>query len=444
MHEGHHARTSVDAQGGSLLVEALIALAIGAVVATSVHGFHTAAIDAMARATDRRVATWTVVADAELRSVSSVRVEHLAPESGAWTEPDLDAAAAPDAGAGPGEVIRLIGPSAPDRVLTLRRDPDDRGSTTPNVCAMPTEAHRTRRQMTAVHVEPRVTVDRGGAERPPTIVALEGRLAAVRDDGRRRVERWVVDAQGMPVPGVELRAVGPAPATTITSATTGASGCVALEGLAQGDYLVSLVASGYVDSAHVALAERPPTLIGLGTGDDVAVARIAPGSVVRAEIGVPPGALLPNLLSIPSFRWSVLDDDDRIVLRPGEQRTLQPGPRTFVLGVCGAAAAGGSREQLNLEPGMTSVVEVPLASLRLEGTSGYGGATIHMQRAAACLDGTTSRPWLRWTGVVSEGVQLALPADTWALEVRGADGRRLLGPIGVQTGTEPVVLRLVA
>jgi hypothetical protein len=269
-------------------------------------------------------------------------------------------------------------------------------------------------------------------------------MAAVRDEGLRRIERRVVDAQGMPVAGVELRAVGPAPATTITSATTGASGCVALDGLAQGDYLVSLVASGYVDSAHVALAERQPTLIGLGAGDDVAVARIAPGSVVRAEVGVPPGALLPNLLSIPSLRWTVLDDDGRIALRPGEQRTLQPGRRTLVLGVCGGAAAGGSRQQLDLEPGMTSVVEVPLASLRLEGTAGYRGATIHVQRAAACFDGTTSRPWLRWTGVVSEGVQLALPADTWALEVRGADGRRLLGPIGVQTGTAPVVLRLVA
>lgn len=444
MRDRHDDRTTGTRQGGSMLVEVLAALAMGVVVAASVHGFHTAAVDAMERAMDRRVATWTAVADVELRSVSSVRLEHLTAGSEGWTVPSGDPAVTPDEGPGSDDVSRLVGASAPGRVVTLRRDAGDRGNAGSRVCPTHAGAHVSDRLATEVQVEPRDPVDRGNAERPPTTVTLEGGIAAERRSDTRRIERRVIDALGVPVVGVELRAVGPVPATTVRSAVTGSSGCVSLDDLAPGDYLVSLVADGYVDSAHVALDVRPPTLVGLGSGDDVAFERLASASVVRVEVGVPSGALLPDLLSVPSLRWSVIDDDRRLAMLPGESRTLQPGHRTLVLGVCGAAAAGGSRQRLELQSGTTDVVEVQLAVVRLVGTTGYVGSTIHVQRSAPCFDGTALRPWLRWTSVVREGVELALPADTWTLEVRAADGRRQIGPIGVQTGTAPVVLRLGA
>jgi prepilin-type N-terminal cleavage/methylation domain-containing protein len=414
MPEGPHDLVDAEVQRGSTLVEVLVALAMGGVVAASVHGFHASAVEAMERVADRRAATWTAVADAELRAVSRVPFEHLAGEDGGWTDPG--------------------------RVLALRRDdpvPDDVGA---GACPAGADSVPVPRGRTDVVVEPRNPVERGGAVRPPTTVALDGALARPAS-ASRRVERRVVDAQGVPIPGVELRVIGPVPATTTRIAVTDASGCAVIGDLEPGDHHVALVAPGLLDGAHVALDERPPVLVGLGLGDDVALERLAPGAEVRVEVAAPAGARLPDTMSVPTLRWTVLDDDRRVALAPGQARTLQAGMRTLVLGVCGAAEAGGSRQRIEVAPGASHVVAVPLAVVRLEATAGYEGSTVHAQRAAPCLDGTTARPWLRWSGVVTEGVVLALPAGTWVLEVRSAGGS-VLAVLGADVGTIPVVLRL--
>jgi hypothetical protein len=431
-----------DEQAGSLLVEVLAALAMGAVLVNSIHGFHAAAIEAAERSSDRRLATWAAVADVELAAVSGVRLEQLAVPGDGGTGEDAAAGDGTEDGPGVDDVTWLVRTTSPGRVVVLRRDEQAASSVTSGACATPAGAGSVVHRTTEAEVARRHEVDRGGAARTSPSVTLQGRLRGAPHEGTRRIERHVVDATGAPLAGVELRAVGPAPSTTSRVAVTDASGCAVIGDLVAGEYDVSLTATGLVDTAHVPVTMRAPTLIGLGDADDVAVERIAPGTVVTVDVGVPPGARTPDLLSIPSLRWSVHDDDQRIATSPGEARILHPGPRTLVLGTCGAAAAGGSRRRVDLVPGATDRIVVGLAVLRLEGTAGYADATIHVQRAAPCLDGTTLRPWMRWTGAITEGVELALPADAWTLEVRSSSGQRLLGPLGVQTGTAPVVLRL--
>lgn len=194
-----------------------------------------------------------------------------------------------------------------------------------------------------------------------------------------------------------------------------AAGCLVLPSAAPGRYEVvpSDPDSPLISPTHLLLGEHPLRI----TVDARSVDRdlhVAPAAQLTVHAD-PVDGRVPDIVSTGTLRWTVRGDDARVAMDLGAARAVHPGDVTVVVSACRNAETTGSSARLNVEPGEVRIATVPLATVTLTNIGSRANWTLNASRFTECIDGSTRRPSLAWSGALQDGMRIALPRGLWQL-----------------------------
>jgi hypothetical protein len=192
--------------------------------------------------------------------------------------------------------------------------------------------------------------------------------------------------------------------------------CAVADVVAAGRYALGpTVTTPLVGPTHLLLHEHPVHVtVGARTVDRDLV--VAPAAHLTADVDAS-GARPPDGVSTGGLVWTVRGDDARRATPLGATRAVHPGTVTVVISACGRAESTGSSMPVTLGPGESSSVAVPLATVRLEGIGTRTHWTLNASRFTECMDGSTRRPSMWWSGGLHDGMRIALPRGLWQLSL---------------------------
>ena len=373
-------RAAEDADG-SVLLEAVVGIALLATLGASAAGFHAAALGADARAQARLAATLDVRELLEMRAGFDHVVE--APSDAEESARGLT-------------------------VQTTLIDVDDVR------CGRP----RPLIGLQASAAEPAVVLSGLPAPRSRTSLPIgstvTGGVVPVGPPG----------ALNTTVGGLMLSSGG---ATAHAVALAG--GCATLGALSPGRHVLTLADDDatLIDTTHRPALHAPLSLhvldVPLRRGWDV---------VAAAELSVTvdlAGARAPDVVSSGALRWGVRGDDLRDLRDLGGRRSVRPGTVVAVVTACMDPEAPASTAAVELAGASSTDVTVPLATITVLGVASWPGETLLLARTTACADGTGLRPTLRWDGGLHDGMRIALPHGEWEGRVQTAAGARITAPV---------------
>jgi hypothetical protein len=286
-----------------------------------------------------------------------------------------------------------------------------------------------------------VTVQARAADGPPLVQLRATRLepVRVRTTGREvATDTHTIRVEGSVAPGtlvaVESRIDQAAGGPGLLAIDD--SGCLSLAGLLPGNYVLRPV-MGEAAPRLVDAAQRVDADVHL----DFSVMHgrssrswvLSEGAVLGVESDAL-GAREADLVSPAGLRWMVRGDDARTLTALGAARPLHPGTVAVVVSACENPEAFGSTGSVDLAPGETRVLRVPLAVVTLAGLSGRADDAISAVRTVGCADGTGARPSVRWEGGLNDGMRVALPHGEWAFSVETLGGTALTYTILVRAG----------
>jgi len=127
--------------------------------------------------------------------------------------------------------------------------------------------------------------------------------------------------------------------------------------------------------------------------------------------------------------WLVRGDDARRFTPIGEPRAVHPGRITVVVSACASTQALASPHTVEVTAGSTLQVDVATASLEVRGVAGRSDATLRLNRAEGCRDGSGASPSLWWFGGLQEGMRIAVPHGVWNARLETSSG----GPLTAYT-----------
>jgi type II secretory pathway pseudopilin PulG len=221
----------------------------------------------------------------------------------------------------------------------------------------------------------------GLGSRPPVV---ETSLITPPAGGALLVQ--VTNARSAPVSGVTVKAEGPSPSTAVTSAVTGAKGCVIFAALAEGTYKVTAHETGYIDKTGNAEPELTTTVVP-GTTDKKSFEIDQPGAIAVSfeptsgaeAIGDTFVAQNPSMPT-PSFKsFGTLGTYESIVtspmaLFPFGSPAEATGQYSVYAGTCEANAPEKfgvvKPPSINVLPNETVSIKVPLPAINLKVVSG--------------------------------------------------------------------------
>jgi Tfp pilus assembly protein PilV len=206
----------------------------------------------------------------------------------------------------------------------------------------------------------------------------------------------VTNAKGAPVSGVTIAATGPASA----SAVTGPKGCVIFAALAEGTYTVTAHETGYIDKEGKETPELTTTIVP-GTTDKKAFELDKPGAIAtsfepstaeeeaKGDTFVAQNPLMPT----PSYKsfgtpgtYATTVTSPTELFPFGEPATSEhsaTGQYGVYAGTCEAdnpeKVGAGPPKSVNVLPGETVAVKVPLPAINMQvfsGTSASHGAEV--------------------------------------------------------------------
>lgn len=254
---------------------------------------------------------------------------------------------------------------------------------------------------------PRATPDAPAAmrvHRPPNVIA---QLAAITGDQ----EVMLVDGE----------------------ASGGRDGCAKLPVTAAGRYELAPEdpASPLIGPTHLLLRDHPVSI----TFDGRSVDRdLRIDAAAHLTVGIDPsGARIPDVVSTGGLLWTVRGDDARVATPLGVGRPVHPGAVTVVVSACRSAESIGSPLRLVVGAGEVRDAVVPLATVTLTGIGTRAGWTLNASRSTECIDDSTRRPSLAWSGGLHDGMRIALPRGLWQLSLTTPgmpESPRLLVPVG--------------
>lgn len=140
------------------------------------------------------------------------------------------------------------------------------------------------------------------------------------------------------------------------------------------------------------------------------------------------GARTPDTVRSGALRWFVRGDERRIGLDIGATRTVPPGPTTVVVSACGNPDAIASSVSIVTLAGEDRVAHVPLPTVTLNGVGSWPGQALYALRVGACADASGLQPSMRWEGGLFDGMRIALPHGEWQLRVETLAGDRITAP----------------
>lgn len=209
--------------------------------------------------------------------------------------------------------------------------------------------------------------------------------------------------------------------------------CGTLRGAAPGRYEVGPAdpSSALIGPTHLLLREHPT---GMSVGHTTAAfdLEVAPAASVTVDLD-PGGGRLPDQVSTGGLFWSVRGDDARRTTELSGSRAVTPGHVTVVVSACRNAETVASPARAIVEAGDVASVLVPLSTATLANIGARTGWNLHAWRTTDCLDGSSSRPELVWSGGLHDGMRIALPRGMWQLYL-STPGQpvspRVLAPVG--------------
>lgn len=366
-------RHSVVSQDGSLLVEALVGVAILGMVASAVAGLLPAALDVEARASTHRTAV--TLGDALLE----VGRAHLDPEI-------------------------VPAPALPPTAWLNTTLEHEHGSIAARVVPCGDPAPSTAQ----------VTVQHGTRTDGRAVVLRSG--PRIGDVERQRSGDLRLLPGNDDVPAEALALLDPDGG--LRAPTRTGDTCLAYDALGPGTYWVTDApgASSLVDGVHVPLAERPIPVSLDGRSHDLTVDAAPPGWLrVIVDDG---GARSPDSSSSGTLRWFVRGDDANLGTDAGEVRPVRPGPVTAVIPPCHDAWSVGSAGTVTVAAGEEVTLEVALAVVTVQGIRGHSDARLVFQRPTACADGSPSMPRREFHASLVDGMRVALPRGEWEVWVQ--------------------------
>jgi hypothetical protein len=281
-----------------------------------------------------------------------------------------------------------------------------------------------------------VEVSEGGGD--PLLALLSTRLERVRQRQAHpdvRVAGSAVRIDGNGAEGVPFILEG---GTDQLVVSADASGCVVLPELAPGRYVLRPPADA-VGAMLVDAAQRraDAASIVVDVFDRPVVQRWQLSTGVELTIDIEDAAArLPDVVRFGELTWMIRGDDDRSTVQLGSTRLVHPGPMTVVVSPCANPDAFGSTSDLSLDAGGAQRVVVPLAKVSLQGLIGREDDAIYALRATDCFDGSGVRPALRWEGGLHEGMRIALPHGEWEARVETLSGVRISAPVHIAAGDD--------
>jgi hypothetical protein len=407
---------------GSLVVEALVGIALLSAIGASSHLLHLAAHDARTRSLERMVATWVMRSEVEREAAAQ-----LAPPDDAGDE------------IAPPTLLRF----GQIEVLAAPVEVTVSDAWTPAACTQPA-SDEFRRSMGAI-------VRRASGE---GLVASLLSVRRMRGLGGTAVEEQqrpsgvlivrLIDSSGRPVVDAAVTSTSGSGPTGVTESTseTGVEGCIVRSGLPGGVMDVTLGLDDHLDHLHRPVSERRTVSVAPGA---VTLLLLHSDRAATLSVGfVAAGsARLPDAVLGGALLWLVAGDGVLPGATGGSVQRVHPGDHDVLVGVCGAARSVGSWSKVRLEPAghVDLVVELP-ALLLPEVVVPSGGARVVAQRDTDCPGSGGVRPVLTWdlpSGPASNvpvAPEISLPHGPWVVRVESNDGIRLLGPLRVDVGID--------
>lgn len=386
-------------EAGSLLVEAVLGIALLATITTAVATLLPAALDAQVRADSQRAAL--MIGDTLLEA---------------------------DAAGIPASDVPL--PPLPDalRVLSHVEHHDTGSAGSESGCASGASVEVPG---TTVHVQ------HGGRTDGREVVLDAGpRASRSAPQGTRSIVLRTPEGAGWDLGATVL--IGP-DGTARTPGVTRPE-CIEYADVARG---TSWVASAgeeplLIDHSHVTLADRPiPVSIDARPVDRTL--DLAPAGWLRVVIDAG-GARLPDHVSTGPLRWSVRGDDANVAMVSGDLRPVHPGIVTASVTPCRAASDLGSSGTIAVDPGQEQTLEVPLAVVTVEGIGVHTDAWLELQRTVSCPDGVGRLPVIRYEGALHDAMRIALPRGEWDAVLTRPGASPLTPPARVvAVGTDTIV-----
>lgn len=376
------------AEGGSVLIEALVAIGMLAVLVATVAGVHAAAASA--------------VAAADLR-VDAARTAERALEAyavGLDPDPALD-----------GDLLlepfRVVLPDHPCDTSTLAGQPALRVRVDVAPSALP------------VTVTGPLPLQVAGPDHPgavPALIALHG-------------------------PGGAVDATLIRPDGSVATLDVQRASCLGAHAVTPGVSALTVtgVDAPLIDPLHRSPSVAPLLLSVLDRPIHRAWA-LAPAASVTVHVD-PAGARPPDVAGPLGLAWLVRGDDARERSPSGATRALHPGRVTIVASACGNPDARGTASTVDVGPGEARTVGIILPNVEVRGIGSRTDATLRLDRAAGCGDGAAV-PSLLWSGGLSDGMRIALPHGTWDAQLRSPSMGALTGTVQVVVGPEGALLVL--
>jgi Tfp pilus assembly protein PilV len=230
----------------------------------------------------------------------------------------------------------------------------------------------------------------GLGSRPPVV---ETSLITPPAGGALLVQ--VTNARSAPVSGVTVKAEGPSPSTAVTSAVTGAKGCVIFAALAEGTYKVTAHETGYIDKTGNTEPELTTTVVP-GTTDKKSFEIDQPGAIAvgfeptsGAEATGDTFVVQNPSMPTPSFKsFGTLGTYEPTVTSPmalfpfgspSPPAVEATGQYSVYAGTCEANAPEKfgvvKPPSINVLPNATVSIKVPLPAINLKVMSGGAAVT---------------------------------------------------------------------
>jgi hypothetical protein len=403
---------------GSLVVEALVGIALLGTIAASAQLVQVAAHDARARSLERMVATW------EMRS----ELEQWGPVRGQGSE-ELT---------GDGSLHRSVafGPVviAVERTSTLVGD-----LWLSDECSEPVAEH------TARAIRMSVQADREGGPAASMVSlrrirGLGGTGVGEGQQGAAVLLIEILDSSQQPWADawVTTASQGDDAGPSSLVDRTGSTGCVVHRQMPAGPQDVLVDLPEHLDRLHRPLEQARGV-------------PLAPGAVTRLRIVSEPaatlavravaegGAVLPDLVEGGDLGWTVAADGVLPFAPLSSALRLHPGHHDVVVSVCARATSIGAWSSVVLEPATQVEHDVVLPSVTLpEIVVPSEGVRITAQRDTDCPGSAGVRPVLVWniaSGSPESDLHapvIALPDGPWVVHIRTSGGTNLLGPLRIE------------
>ena len=386
---------------GSLLIEALVGIAMLGVITASVAALLPAVLDAEQRSVSHRAALMVgdTLLEAGTAGIAAQAVPTPAPVGAiritASMEHDVD---------GLSDLVNACGAIAAPRA----------GGTTVTV----THGARDDGREVALRARYRVAPDEVEGQRDLTL--------RPQHEGVTAETFLVVGPDGAPQP------------PTLTG-----PGCATFRDLPAGTSWVTSAGEAplLVDRLHVPLDQRPIPVSLLERSHDRRFDLAFAGWLrVTMDSG---GARLPDHVVGGGLRWYVRGDDANAGMADGGKRAVHPGTVTAVVAPCEDSSTIGSTGVIDVVGGEEVTLSIPLTVVTVEGLQGHTDELLIIQRTTGCADGSDAVPALHFLGGLEEGIQVALPRGEWEAWVRRADQQwALTGSVRFAAAGSDVVARL--